>query len=526
MFQVYCFFNKHHSHRFRHQIYDYLKFSDIGRDRIAKKIKFDEDHDFGKIIEKILNLKNNQFILVFHPKEKARSGFQLQVFTKDLLFKNDRYETLYDCNLHLLRDGYFTSQKQDNLLFTRLQWKDYFTTFDNDELILSILNSSSNRNEEVEDMFNYVEDFLLKSRNYNYLLSQHKLSQSDLLIRKIIDEEYIKRDQLVLSRFFRLKEKEIEGKNAISNKNEFKHVFVLETNINSSRLLVDFDFTKNALRKTRIITMVGKNATGKSQTLLQIAKNDSLNYQKNTFLYGFDEKGNGDNKKFKYVNLIKTKNDNIKEDIGRIIDLDKNVFYFERIKLLKDVSNNVLGIDDIVVLTDDGDFVSLFTQDTSIVHSVLKVEVIPRNSRFLSTGQSYFLRLVVSFIANIKYSSLLLIDEPEVFLHPNYIKELILILERVLSYTNSVCVLSTHSVFVVREMPREYVKVLSRDRITGESIIRVPALETFGESLDILAEDIFHDEDIEGFGEKYVKKDKINIKLLSSRMASRVINHD
>lgn len=527
MSKIYCFFDVGRSREFLDELSRVIKTSNNSRIKKLKTRDLRIKSDYQEIIERIISLRNDNSLFIFHPSERSRGAFKLQVFFVDRSndpFQSDNY--LFDCDLHLAKSNFEDNSQGAEVIYQELKRKDFLSTLSDDEFIFRMLDRYEYRRIDSEEIFKKVEKQLLSIRNYNYLLLSHKLTQADLALKNFIDYSVLEQDRFVISRFIRLKKKETDGKRLISNKDEDKHHFSISLKINNETLPIDFDYSQSGLRKTRIYTIVGKNAAGKSQTLIQISRGNLVRYHKNTFFYGVDDNVNKSETTFKYINLIRTKKNSLKEDIGKIIELDKSIFYFNRKKLLQEIVNNVLGIDDIVLLDENGNFVSLFGTNVDSLNSIVDIEIISNSASYLSTGQGYFLKLIASLVSNIRYSSLLLIDEPEVFLHPNYIKELVLVLEKILNYTNSVCVLSTHSVFIVREMPKEYVKILQRDKKTGVGNIRVPAHETFGESLDILADEIFHDEDIKGFGDNYSIKDIDDIKKLSSRLASRVMNYD
>lgn len=63
---------------------------------------------------------------------------------------------------------------------------------------------------------------------------------------------------------------------------------------------------------------------------------------------------------------------------------------------------------------------------------------------------------------HIENGSLLLIDEPETHLHPNFISLIISALHKILTATGSYSIISTHSVYIVREVPQDQVIILER----------------------------------------------------------------
>ncbi|MCQ1779414.1 AAA family ATPase [Neorhizobium galegae] len=111
--------------------------------------------------------------------------------------------------------------------------------------------------------------------------------------------------------------------------------------------------------------------------------------------------------------------------------------------------------------------------------------------RALSSGEYAMVRFACQAVAAIETGSLLLFDEPETHLHPNYVSDLMEILYALLKATKSIAIIATHSSYVVREVSRENVKVLSVD--DGEVLVDIPRLQTFGASIDTISQFVFGD---------------------------------
>ncbi|PHI39160.1 hypothetical protein CBQ28_01165 [Pseudoalteromonas sp. GCY] len=81
----------------------------------------------------------------------------------------------------------------------------------------------------------------------------------------------------------------------------------------------------------------------------------------------------------------------------------------------------------------------------------------------LSSGQRMYSLFVPSIISEIKKESLLLIDEPELYLHPELEVGLISMLKKVLSETNSFAIIATHSAIIAREIQSDFVHILENN---------------------------------------------------------------
>ena len=113
------------------------------------------------------------------------------------------------------------------------------------------------------------------------------------------------------------------------------------------------------------------------------------------------------------------------------------------------------------------------------------------NTRDLSSGELAMLRFATQAIAAIETGSLLLFDEPETHLHPKYISQLVDILYSLLKATKSIAIIATHSAYVVREVSRDNVKVLTIEG--GELSFSTPRMQTFGASIDTISQFAFGD---------------------------------
>ncbi|MBR5645904.1 MAG: ATP-binding protein [Treponema sp.] len=107
----------------------------------------------------------------------------------------------------------------------------------------------------------------------------------------------------------------------------------------------------------------------------------------------------------------------------------------------------------------------------------------------LSSGQNIILNYVTHILGSITENSLLLIDEPEIHLHPNAISKLIEIFYCLLEKYNSYAIVATHSPIIVQQIPSSHVRVLKRDKDFIFSTI-LPN-ESFGENLTTITDHVF-----------------------------------
>ncbi len=109
----------------------------------------------------------------------------------------------------------------------------------------------------------------------------------------------------------------------------------------------------------------------------------------------------------------------------------------------------------------------------------------------LSSGQKLFSFIVVNILGAIRRDSLILIDEPELFLHPMLEIQFVDMLKRILARFNSKALLATHSVVTVREVPTDCVHVFERSR--EGLVVRRPPFQTFGGDVQRITSYVFGD---------------------------------
>lgn len=114
-------------------------------------------------------------------------------------------------------------------------------------------------------------------------------------------------------------------------------------------------------------------------------------------------------------------------------------------------------------------------------------------ARQLSVGQMAFVRFAMVVLAHIGPASVLVIDEPENFLHPNLISRFMRLVHSLLVSNRSIALIATHSPFVVREVQAANVHVL-RPCPDGSVVVLKPRLQTLGASVSSVSDEVFGDD--------------------------------
>lgn len=109
----------------------------------------------------------------------------------------------------------------------------------------------------------------------------------------------------------------------------------------------------------------------------------------------------------------------------------------------------------------------------------------------VSSGQKAFIQFALKICVNIDVGTLVLIDEPETHLHPNFITEFVNILIEILQATNSFAIIATHSAYFVREVDSKQVYVFKNNN--GVIEVTEPLLRTFGAPVGEISHFVFED---------------------------------
>lgn len=110
-----------------------------------------------------------------------------------------------------------------------------------------------------------------------------------------------------------------------------------------------------------------------------------------------------------------------------------------------------------------------------------------------SSGQLTFIRFAAQACLHIENGTMVLFDEPETHLHPNYISDFVRLLDKLLADTGSFAILATHSAYLVREVPRSQVLVV-RQSSAGVIEASPPRLKTLGADIGAISFFVFGDE--------------------------------
>jgi predicted ATPase len=107
----------------------------------------------------------------------------------------------------------------------------------------------------------------------------------------------------------------------------------------------------------------------------------------------------------------------------------------------------------------------------------------------LSSGHKIVLLTITQIVETIEERSLVLLDEPEGYLHPPLLSAFIRALSDILIQRNAVAIIGTHSPVVLQEVPKSSVWKLRRHG--ADAIAERLEIEPFGENVGLLTQEIF-----------------------------------
>ena len=173
----------------------------------------------------------------------------------------------------------------------------------------------------------------------------------------------------------------------------------------------------------------------------------------------------------------------------------KKIDKLERLNKWKKVISNFLDID----------LINLFIKPSQDDPEKLYFDKggFSKARELLSSGQSIVLFVVSEIVANIRLDSLLF-DEPETHLHPNAISKLINGIAELVNEFDSYCIIATHSPIIIQEMFSRDVLIISKDENIPS--VKKIGIESFGENLSLITEEVFGSRAIPKYYETVIKK--------------------
>ncbi len=333
----------------------------------------------------------------------------------------------------------------------------------------------------------------------------------------------------------------------ISKNEMFKLQFQLDSFSNQHKIDINF---KKSIFPSNINILIGANGTGKSQTLnvfmRQLLGIDPPNTSSKlpvfnkivliayspfeNYLTSLNEQKIRVKSQYKYFGF-RTEQDTYKkeqpaidtvEGLFKIIEEDDEKDFLENrinkldalMKILKKAivfdniglkldgdsssifqANNEI-VDDVYIINDAAEFLLVSESLKKVVDSEKGIVFTKNDMKIhLSSGQQIFSHLITCAVSAIRQDTMLLIDEPEIYLHPNLEVELMNLLKEMLEEFNSYAIIATHSLILTREVSKDYTVIFKQKE---ENINCMnPPFETFGGDIEKINSYVFFDKDID-----------------------------
>lgn len=309
----------------------------------------------------------------------------------------------------------------------------------------------------------------------------------------------------------------------------------------NNELKINLKFNQKSILPKRINVLIGENGLGKSQALMAISR--ALLYDVGSFtdenlerpmisrllaivspgiISGSFPPERSTNKRIKYrkINLVGNKPSKSSQGFGdSIMQLSRSEeeisgrsrwdIFTQLISFMPEFDNAVVEVGERlnqtgIVACGNKNYIRISNirprgeQDSLDLMGAILKKSLPENllgNKIIpySSGQLSFISFAVQACLFVENGTLVLLDEPETHMHPNYISDFMRLLDTLLSSTGSFAVIATHSAYVVREVPREQVHIFKRNDDECVEIVR-PRLKTFGADVGSISYFVFDDD--------------------------------
>lgn len=287
---------------------------------------------------------------------------------------------------------------------------------------------------------------------------------------------------------------------------EKAYSFTFDTNLQIGQSTQDVKFRVNfpfvAKVYQRAMGIIGENGTGKTQLLSSLTESlinaetvgfdsvpifNSCVVLSSTPYDRYPERTGNERIYYNYYSLEQAENktaENLKAAINRIngrpVMLGKR-FATSYVETMRDCVGDIIDKILIWIPSEKGEEEGLYQLDEDALEDAVEK---------MSSGHLHLFTLITYLYDTIHLSTLLIIDEPEVHLHPHTIVVFMKVLADVLWKFRSCAIIATHSPLIVREMINTNVQVLKN--VDGDGLVLSPvAYATFGEDITTLYYNIF-----------------------------------
>jgi hypothetical protein len=275
---------------------------------------------------------------------------------------------------------------------------------------------------------------------------------------------------------------------------------------------IKFEFEREGILPRRIYALIGQNGTGKTQFItslpLDLSKKKHELFNPIIPLFSkviavsysaFDNfKIPKKTAEFNYVYCgLRDENGDLftpKQQALRFHNAWKKIKADSRFEKWVEILSNFLQqelLEELIIKDDEG-------------NDIVNVKEFSNIKTRMSSGQTMMLYVISDIVANIRFDSLLLYDEPETHLHPNAISQLINTIQQLVTEFQSYCIITTHSPLIIRELFSKSVYIVEKK---GDVLsVRNIEIESYGENLGILNDIVFGNREVPKFYRKTIRK--------------------
>jgi predicted ATP-dependent endonuclease of OLD family len=97
--------------------------------------------------------------------------------------------------------------------------------------------------------------------------------------------------------------------------------------------------------------------------------------------------------------------------------------------------------------------------------------------------------MITDYLSSVNKDDLVLIDEPESYLHPQGISNFYHCIRKLTTYTKSYCIIATHSPIIIQETPSKYINILTE--VGSQIKVKKPQTETLGQGISTIINEVF-----------------------------------
>lgn len=187
--------------------------------------------------------------------------------------------------------------------------------------------------------------------------------------------------------------------------------------------------------------------------------------------------------------------------VVKILSYDQNNWWSDqhRLNLLIATLKMSVKFDTLALRSKDGEFIKVEDKYGVSVEAMEKTIDFKSGIFFLkdekvlplSSGQIMYSYMIPALAAEIEDESLVILDEPELYLHPSLEVGLISMLKSLMQETSSYAIVATHSAILAREVSQDGIQILHSS--SAGTVVTSPIFETYGESLDLIIGAAFDD---------------------------------